>query len=409
LLKPLVSTAVLLALLQVSGCSWLHFGTQDEDAYDYRKAKPRQLPLEVPPDLSQLPRDDRYALPSSSGKPNDSNSAAGAAAPATGAVVNGASAAQTAPAGLAVVPSSASARLMRSGSERWLTVTVTPELAYSTLRDLWVGMGYKMATDDPAVGILETEWLERRPIVNEDGLRNALHRAFGAFDSTGERVRYRARFERNSDASTDITISARGMVEVLQGAFKDTSKWQIEPANPDLEVEMLQRLAQRLTASQPVAVATATTTPAGSAAPAVTTNPSVATAVPEPTPTTETAHKVTSDGVLTLQVEDTLEHVWRRVGVALDRLGFTIEDRQRDKRVYVVRYLDPDYEASEREKRSWWNRMFNSDAPVSEQQFRISLVTKANVTVIQVLDRNNRPDASPTAPRIIDQLFGQLR
>ena len=127
------------------------------------------------------------------------------------------------------------------------------------------------------------------------------------------------------------------------------------------------------------------------------------------TPAPDLAHKVTTDGVLTLQVEDTVEHVWRRVGVALDRLGFTIEDRQRDKRVYVVRYLDPDYEISEREKRSWWSKMFNADARVPEQQFRISVVSKDKLSVVQVLDRDGRPDASPTAPHIIDQLFGQLR
>ena len=393
------------ALLPMAGCSWLHFGTQDEDTYDYRKAKPRQLPLEVPPDLSQLPRDDRFTLPATAanGKSTDTGKPASASATGTAPVVNAAVAAQTAPAGLAVAPESVSAHLVRSGSERWLSVTVSPELAYSTLRDLWVSMGFTLVRDEPAIGLLETDWQENRPVVNEDGLRNALHRAFGAFDSTGERLRYRARFEATT---TEITITERGMVEELQGAFKDTSKWQLEPPNPDLEIEMLRRLMQRLAPAQTAAVAVATADTGASSASTPAAAPAVAAAA---TPAPDLAHKVTTDGVLTLQVEDTVEHVWRRVGVALDRLGFTIEDRQRDKRVYVVRYLDPDYEISEREKRSWWSKMFNADARVPEQQFRISVVSKDKLSVVQVLDRDGRPDASPTAPHIIDQLFGQLR
>ncbi len=249
----------------LGGCSWLHFGTPDEDTYDYRKSKPRQQPLEVPPDLSQLPKDDRYVLPGGAPAAKPASGAAAAngteAAAATTAgvtpVVNAGVAAQLAPAGLTVAPAEPNARIVREGNARWLAVQVTPELAYATVKDLWVSLGYKIAKDEPSVGIIETDWSEAHPEINEDVLRNSLHKALGAFDSNGERTQFRARIERTAANTSEITITERGMVEILTGPFHETSKWQAGPSNPELEAEMLQRLALRFGPVQPLGVAVA--------------------------------------------------------------------------------------------------------------------------------------------------------
>ena len=45
------------------------------------------------------------------------------------------------------------------------------------------------------------------------------------------------------------------------------------------------------------------------------------------------------NGVLTL--DEPFDRAWRRVGLALDRVGFTVEDRDRAKGLYYVRYVDP--------------------------------------------------------------------
>lgn len=392
----------------LGGCSWLHFGTPDEDTYDYRKSKPRQQPLEVPPDLSQLPKDDRYVLPGGAPAAKPASGAAAAngteAAAATTAgvtpVVNAGVAAQLAPAGLTVAPAEPNARIVREGNARWLAVQVTPELAYATVKDLWVSLGYKIAKDEPSVGIIETDWSEAHPEINEDVLRNSLHKALGAFDSNGERTQFRARIERTAANTSEITITERGMVEILTGPFHETSKWQASPSNPELEAEMLQRLALRFGPVQPLGVAVAAS---GETKATMATTGAGATSGPA------RVHKVARNGSMTLQVEDTLDRTWRQVGVALDRGSFTIEERRRDKNVYAVRYLDPDYEAREREKKSWWDRIFNSDAKIPEQQFLIALTADGALTTIEVQDKDGRADSSSTGLRIIDQLMEQLR
>lgn len=397
-------TFVLVAGPALSGCSWLHFGSDDE-AYDYRKAKPRQEPLEVPPDLSQLPKDDRYALPtaSSAAKANAANapaaSAAGTEPSAAGAP------AQIGPAGVNVAPTVAGARIIRDGNQRWLAVDLSPEVAYTTIKDLWTSLGYKIAVDEPRLGVLETDWAETHPVVEQDMLRNALHKVFGAYDANGERNKYRARIERTEKNTSEITISHRAMEEVFTSPMRETTKWQTVPPRPELEAEMLQRVALRFASAAPlqVAVAASPSTAAAAVAPA---NP---TSVPEVPVPESRVHKVTVGGVVTLQVEDSLDRTWRRVGIALDRGGFTVEERIRDKNTYAVRYLDPDYEAREREKKSWWDRIFNADSKIPEQQFRIVMSANGPTTAVEVQDPDGKPDAGSTAVRILDQIMEQLR
>jgi len=389
------------AILAIGGCSWLHFGEQD-DAYDYRKAKTRQEPLEVPPDLTPLSKDDRYSVPGATtgaaAKP------AAAAAPAAGAVPEVA-AVGVAPAGIVVAPTVAAAHIVRDGNQRWLAVDTSPEIAYATVRDVLVSQGYKIAIDEPAVGLLETEWSETRPKANEDAVRGLLQRVLGSFDSNGEQNKFRARIERTKNNTAEITISHRGLEEVFTSSMKDTTKWQARPSDPELEAVLLQRIALRFAPVQPQLVAVAPAASAAAVAPAAAPG---AAAVPATTEQAR-AHKVNAGGTTTLQLEDDLEHSWRRVGIALDRAGFTIEDRSREHHQYTVRYLDPDYEAREKEKRGWWDRMFNSDAKVPEQEFQIVLQATSTVTAVDVRDKDGHIDNSSTAQHILDQLLEQLR
>jgi outer membrane protein assembly factor BamC len=400
------------AVATLGACSWLHIGSQDE-AYDYRKAKTRQQPLDVPPDLTPLPKDERFSVPTASAAAGQKPAAAGdmgAPAPAVApslaspAAPLAAPGALVAPAGQAVDPAVAAARIVREGNQRWLAVNASPEVAYATVRDVFVSQGFKIAVDDPALGLIETEWAETRPKLNEDVARNALRRLLGAFDSNGEQNKFRARIERTPANTAEITITHRGLDEVFTSPQKDTTKWQVRAPDPELEAILLQRVALRFAAVQPaVAVAPA---PAA-VAPAAATVPAAAAA--PVTVVDARVHKVTAGGYVTLQIEDDLDHAWRRVGIALDRGGFTIADRNRDKHQYSVRYLDPEYEASEKEKRGWWDRLFNADAKIPEQEFLIAITSSGAVSVVEVRGKDGKSDNGPTARHIVDQLEEDLR
>ena len=97
--------------------------------------------------------------------------------------------------------------------------------------------------------------------------------------------------------------------------------WAVVPPNPELEAEMLTRMMMKFGAPEPAA----------------------RTAVVQAAISPDKARvEKNADGSYKLVVDDQFDRAWRRVGLALDRIGFTVVDRDRSRGVYFVRYGDPD-------------------------------------------------------------------
>ena len=393
--RRLAAISGILLCAFLGSCTWLGLSNRLDEPFDYKSA-PQPTQLEVPPDLSQLPKDDRFSVPGGSAP------APAAAQPAPAPLVS----APAAAAGV-VAPASSIARIMREGTNRWLEVDASPEIVYAKVKALFESRGWKIAVDDPRAGLIETDWLRGSPHIDDDTLRKQLKRVLGNFDSAGEQNKFRARIERIGDTRTELTISHRGMVEELVLPQRDHTIWQASPPDHELEAEWLQRLALEFVTVAPVAVAVR---PAA-VAPATGTPPAAAPApeVPQRAVADVGVHKVNVGGFDTVQIEEPSDRAWRRVSAALDRGGFTVEDRDREKGLFFVRYLDPDYEAAEKEKRSWWDRIFHSDDKIPDQKFRIRLVANGQNTSVEVLDAQSKPDGSTAARHIVDQLLEQMR
>jgi outer membrane protein assembly factor BamC len=188
----------------------------------------------------------------------------------------------------------------------------------------------------------------------------------------------------------------------------DQTKWQPRPSDPELEAEILQRLLVKFDASAAQQAATAAATPAGATgAPRV---PAGASAAVAPAPQVARVVKGPDGRNERLEVDDGFERAWRRVGLALDRGSFTVEDRDRAKGIYFVRYLDPDYEAKAKSEQGFFSKIFTSDKPVPALQYRVFVVGEStNRTVVTVLGANGAPERSPAGDRILALLNDQLR
>ena len=81
------------------------------------------------------------------------------------------------------------------------------------------------------------------------------------------------------------------------------------------------------------------------------------------------------DGTEALQVNEPFDRAWRRVGLALDRVGFTVEDRDRQKGIYFVRYADPESEMAKKDnERACSSRLVGSSDPkVKPEQYRVQV------------------------------------
>lgn len=372
-------TVVSLAVV-VAGCSSLNL---ESKKIDYKTASAQKVPtLEIPPDLTSPSRDDRYAVPDTGGKGTATFSAyAGERTP-------GAKAQQPSE----VLPQVDKSRIERSGSERWLVVAGTPDKLWGQVKDFWQETGFILKIDMPEAGVMETDWAENRAKIGEDMLRNFLGKAFDSLYSTSERDKFRTRFEPGSEpGTTEIYVSHRGMYEIYVSEGREETKWQPRPPDPELEAEMLRRLMVYLGSEQKQADA------------------ALAKAKDKPVERAKLTRG--SDGAGTLDVQESFDRAWRRAGLALDRVGFTVEDRDRSKGLYFVRYVDPEADIDKKgegfmSKLAFWK---SSTAADQQTKYRIYLKSSGASTTVQVLSAEGGIDQSETAKKILGLLYEQLK
>ncbi len=372
------SVLCLLACAALGACSWFDSGSK----VDYKSAG-QTAPLEVPPDLMRPGTDDRFKVP-------DINPTG----TATYSDYSKERAGQARAGALTVLPDVPNARFVRDGSERWLVVKGTPEQTWASVREFWQEGGYIVNVELPEAGIMETDWAEKHPKVDAGAVRNFLSRVLDTFYSTGMRDKYRTRLERGSQpGTTEVYISHRGMEEVYIGnvsAGVADTRWQPRPPDPELEAEMLRRLMVRYGIDEARAKSEVAST--------------------QPIALRATLSRG-EDGTGTLALNEQFDRAWRRVGLALDRVGFTVEDSDRSKGLYYVRYIDPQADNKSADKGFLSKLKFwGSDKPKPSEQFRIE-VKGANAagSQVNVLNKDGGREQSDTAGRILALLYEQLK
>lgn len=368
--------AVLACGLLVPGCSLLP--SISGESVDYKSAG-KAPSLDVPPDLTQLSRDSRFTLPGASG------SVSASAVQTRPAVIGGA------PLGQPVAVNAASdLRIERAGNQRWLVVNRPAEQLWGPVRDFWQESGFLLTIDQANLGIMETDWAENRAKVPQDLIRRTLGKVLDSLYSTGEQDRFRTRLERTSSGATEIYISHRGLIEVFTTTDKDSTVWQQRPSDPELEAEFLNRLMARLGATpdqvKSVTASTNTLKP--------------------------TSRVATVNNTPVVQLDEGFDRAWRRVGLTLDRTGFTVEDRDRSKGLYFVRYVEPVLEKKEEGFFSLsriTNIFGSSKTNPAPLKYRIAVNSQAQASTVTVLNEAGAPETSANAQRIVKIIADDLK
>lgn len=380
---------LLLATASLVGCSSLD-GALSSDKLDYRSQATKIEALDVPPDLTQLARDGRYQPQSGVISASNLRPSAGSATAALAATAATASA--------VAASSQADMRIERDFNSRWLVTKLPPETLFPLVRTFWAERGFTLNEDSAEAGIMETNWAENRAKLPSDFMRNALGKMFENLFGTGERDRFRTRIERTATGS-EVYISHRGIAEVYINGQRDETRWQTRANDPGLEAEMLARLMVKLGAKDDaarVAVAQA-------AVPALVKAQPISAADAAAGKTTPAAAK----GASAMTLAEPFDRAWRRVGLALDRSGFTVEDRDRSAGLYFVRYIDP--KLAGKEEPNFFSKLFSGDKDSRPQRYRV--LVKASGAASQVTVQNNLgvTDDSDIARQIIARLVEELR
>ena len=367
-----------LLALALAGCSG---SLIESKKIDYKSAG-KAPSLEIPPDLTAPSRDDRFAVPDTVGK---------------GSATFSSYSAERSPQAQSqqqseVLPQVDKTRIERSGNQRWLVVAGGPDKVWDTIKDFWQETGFLIKLELPEAGVMETDWAENRAKIPQDMLRNVLGKVLDSLYSTAERDKFRTRLEPGAEpGTTDIFISHRGMYETFITEGKDQTRWQPRPADPDLEAEMLRRLMVRFGTDEKRA--------------------SAALVAAKDKPLEKARLSRGADGTGALEVQESFDRAWRRVGLALDRVGFTVEDRDRSKGLYFVRYVDPEADNKKKDdgflsKLAFWK----SSSPVDAQtQYRVFVKDAGNLSTVQVLSREGGADQSETSKKILALLYDQLK
>jgi outer membrane protein assembly factor BamC len=366
------TAALVLALASLAGCDTLNDWFSG-DKVDYKTTGSAPA-LQVPGDLTANGLQSQYTAPpvgaALGGAPQRSKTAAGN-------LIEGMPSAQD-PFGMHVE---------RDGDRRWLVVDGrSPDELWPQIQEFWQENGFALKTDAPAIGIMQTDWAENRANIPDDWFRRTIGRVIDFAYSSGTRDRFATLVERGPDGTTDISITHSALEEMLTGREGDSSRWVERPRNPVLEAVFLAKLMQKfgLTDAQSKELLADAQT-------------AVAPAKIE-----------MSDGEPTLDLQESFDRAWLRVGLALDRTNFTVDNRDRVKGIYFVRYADS---MEELKRDGLLGKLFYRKPTADKQgpEFLVN-VRPANDshTQVAIVDADGHVDTSTEAKRIITLLHAQL-
>ncbi len=360
-MNSLSKLGLLTIAVALSACSAL-----ETDKVDYRSTA-KAPTLTVPPDLTQLSKDTRYTM-------------VDGGVSASGYLTGQAATSKTAVAAVSM----GDVRIERAGNQRWLVVKRPAEKLWEPVKDFWQENGFLLAMDQSNLGIMETDWAENRAKIPQDFIRASLGKLLDSLYSTAERDKFRTRLERSANDETEIFISHRGVIEVYAGENKTNTVWQPRPTDPELEAEFLRRLMVKLGVSQEQSIAL------------------VANSVSKSIATVSNVN-----GQPVIQIGENFDRAWRRVGLALDRTGFTVEDRDRKQGIYFVRYVAPDTENSEP---GFFSKIFSGSSKTNEaSKYQIAVRSQGDSTVISVLNAQGAPESSANAQRIVKVVADDIK
>ncbi|MBU6460138.1 MAG: outer membrane protein assembly factor BamC [Proteobacteria bacterium] len=363
--KLVVSIVMMTAL---TGCSTLDklnpFGTNPSQNYKAARLHP---PIDVPPGLTLPSASDEYNIPNSVNETTYSEySKNHSHVSVQGTCVK---------AGLVVLPGSNKAVLKRDGQTRWLRVNLPAHLVWPIVESYWEDQGYKLTYKNALTGVMQTNW---RPI----GLSSPqIESGGGQSNLMGEMSMYSTRLERGAKPdTTEVYVSYHGAIET-----NGNSDWHALPPNPRNELGQLMNLLQRFGVS-------------------------TESAKNQVLDLNRVRAKIVDQGTA-LFIKQGFKNAWRRIGLALDREDFMVENRDRASGIYYVKYKT---ELPIRHvDTSWWSKIeFWKKSPpkkITAGEYHVKVTGDQKSSLIQIQDANGLPLENNLARKIIAVLDKALK
>lgn len=370
-IKPLVLTTMAISLAACSS----HKNKLPE--LDYKTGGHKKVVrLDVPPDLTDPNQGDRFRLPAGGGTVRASDLSKQQKTHAN--------------ANAAVLSQVNNVRMERDGTIRWLNIgNKQPAEVWPLLKAFWQEQGFTIGREEPAIGLMETDWAENRAKLPGDLLRNLFEKVgLGGVYSTGERDKFTIRLERNNKGGTDVFFSQKGLKEVYTNKQQDTTMWQPRPNEPDLEAAFLARFMQYLGADEK----------------------QIKQALSQQQNRDSDLAKLDGSTLVLLGGQ---ERNWRRVALALDRIGLSVINENPQRYMFLVEVAPAESTAVTNKKAGLFSRVFKRKKHQPETKAQPQLVVVAapgqNGTRVQLINKDGSPYQGSDAQNWLNQLYNQLR
>lgn len=355
----------------------------DDRKVEYKKTTGGQSTLEVPPDLTSSRIDESLVVPEAGTTFSEYSSAQQSGLNRPGSQA-------------AVLTEVDSVELKREGNKSWLVIKAPADQVWTSLVGFWQEQGILLQEQDPSVGLMRTAWLENRADIKSDFITDAVRKVFDGLYSSNTRDQFRVRLERGKNNSTELYLTHTGMQEDISSGSAGQSQqqvWKPRPTDHDLEAVMLKRIMIYMGVSEQRATTEARKATGGAA------KGSAAAA---------RSQMIRDQGQARLQINEDLEKSWRLVGIALDQVGFAVEDRNQAENVYFVRYADPYADSGESKgmlsKLAFWK---SSNKPDPTAKYKVQLTGQGEHTMVSV--HSDKSGSGDTEARILTLLHEQIR
>ncbi len=364
-MKHLRTTAVsLVAVCLATGCGI----AAENKKYDYKtpSGTATAKALEIPPELTPLPPGGLVAP----GEPGANDNKA--------------------PTATDILPAAQEASVERDGNQRWLLVKQPAEKVWPAVVQFWKDQGFQLEQENARTGIIETDWAEDRSNLPNDVVRRTFGSSLDKLFSSGQKDRYRTRLERRADGNTEVFISHMRKVEDFTDSNKNDTRWFIRPADPEAEAAMLSQLLLKFGV------------PEAKSGQMLATKPADTDKAKTPANAKDDASALRD--LKSIEIEDSFDRTWRRVGLTLDRNGFTVTDRDRSHGLYFIRYADPDSIRG--------NGIFGTlfgDKDTRAEDYQLEILESAGKCSLRVLDKDGKATSNDTAKRILNLLQDKLK
>lgn len=235
-------------------------------------------------------------------------------------------------------------KVVKSGSMRWLVIPARQKEVWPVVESFWEDMGFDVSASKRS-GIIETKWIAESDLKKDEGVLGKFDAWLDALSNTGSRRKFRTRIEDGvEDGTTEVYLSQRTLQKGLDDHLERKSKHYEGTVNPDtvykiqeykadksekdkeiisnfkeddleIQYELLRRLMVKLGTSD------------------LTARESLDQAVE-----IKNAELINQDDFKYIKLNDNYSRSWRRLSLAIDMVGFLVEDKNRSDGIFYIKY-----------------------------------------------------------------------